>query len=383
MGLANGATAVRSHVGIYEGVGTKAVEALLEVREALRGRVDLQLVALTVSLTDPEGERLLAPLRAAMEMGVDVVGGCPHLDPNPAAYRRRPAPSPCPGRPNRGPGRVHQRGRPSGCGKSMLPRIAGLTEANQGEVQASTDKIVYVLQDPTTWWAPATPSTPRRSASPVPWSPRGRTAASRSRSGPVARRSASSPCRRSCTSTSRSSWLRGHRRGGPVLGQAAHDRGHGPDGHHPLAIIWSPRNTRSSTPSATSARPTPRSSTPRACPIWSISSGRASCAAGSSTAATTARPPSSSGRAGRPPSRGSPPASRTCTRRSSSGASRWGSSSSTTPATRCTSRPCRSARATRLSWHRAWRSSSPHPALVPGRLRQEARQCHQAHSRGG
>ena len=86
MGLANGATAVRSHIGIYEGVGTKAVEALLEVREALRGRVDLQLVALTVSLTDAEGARLRAPLRAAMEMGVDVVGGCPHLDPDPVAY---------------------------------------------------------------------------------------------------------------------------------------------------------------------------------------------------------------------------------------------------------------------------------------------------------
>jgi cytosine/creatinine deaminase len=86
MGLANGATAIRSHVGIYEGVGNKDVEALLEVREALRGRVDLQLVALTVSLTDTVGAQQRAPLRAAMEMGVDVVGGCPHLDPDPVAY---------------------------------------------------------------------------------------------------------------------------------------------------------------------------------------------------------------------------------------------------------------------------------------------------------
>jgi cytosine deaminase len=86
MGLANGATAVRSHVGIYEEVGTKAVEALLEVREAVAGRVDLQLVALTVRLTGAEGAELRAMLRAAMEMGVDVVGGCPHLDPDPVAY---------------------------------------------------------------------------------------------------------------------------------------------------------------------------------------------------------------------------------------------------------------------------------------------------------
>jgi cytosine deaminase len=35
LGLANGTTAIRTHVGIYETVGTKAVEALLEVREAL------------------------------------------------------------------------------------------------------------------------------------------------------------------------------------------------------------------------------------------------------------------------------------------------------------------------------------------------------------
>lgn len=86
LGLANGATAVRSHVGIYETVGTRAVEALLHVREALRGQVDLQLVALTVRLTGAEGAECRAMLRAAMEMGVDVVGGCPHLDPDPVAY---------------------------------------------------------------------------------------------------------------------------------------------------------------------------------------------------------------------------------------------------------------------------------------------------------
>jgi cytosine/creatinine deaminase len=85
-GLANGTTAIRSHVGIYEPVGIKAVEALLEVREALRGRVDVQLVALTVRLTGPECADLRAMLRAAMELGADVVGGCPHLDPDPVAY---------------------------------------------------------------------------------------------------------------------------------------------------------------------------------------------------------------------------------------------------------------------------------------------------------
>jgi cytosine deaminase len=86
LGLANGTTAVRTHVGIYETVGIKAVEALLEVRERLRDLVDLQLVALTVQLTGPECANLRAMLRAAMESGADVVGGCPHLDPLPIAY---------------------------------------------------------------------------------------------------------------------------------------------------------------------------------------------------------------------------------------------------------------------------------------------------------
>lgn len=86
LGLANGATAIRTHVGIYETVGIKAVEALLEVRQALRALVDIQLVALNVRLTGPECEDMRALLRAAMEMGADVVGGCPHLDPDPVAY---------------------------------------------------------------------------------------------------------------------------------------------------------------------------------------------------------------------------------------------------------------------------------------------------------
>jgi cytosine deaminase len=86
LGLANGATAIRTHVGIYETVGIKAVEALLGVREALRGLVDLQLVALNVQLTGPECANMRAMLRTAMEMGTDVVGGCPHLDRDPVAY---------------------------------------------------------------------------------------------------------------------------------------------------------------------------------------------------------------------------------------------------------------------------------------------------------
>ena len=87
MYLANGATAVRSHVDVGEDVGIRHMKALIEVREALRGQIRLQLVALVgVPLTGPEGADNRAALRAAMEIGADVVGGVPHLDPDPVAY---------------------------------------------------------------------------------------------------------------------------------------------------------------------------------------------------------------------------------------------------------------------------------------------------------
>jgi cytosine/creatinine deaminase len=85
MALANGATAIRSHVGIYSETGLRPVEALLAVREQLREWVDLQLVGLTVELTTPDGRHTESLLREAIRMGLDVVGGCPHLDPEPKA----------------------------------------------------------------------------------------------------------------------------------------------------------------------------------------------------------------------------------------------------------------------------------------------------------
>jgi cytosine/creatinine deaminase len=82
MALTNGATAIRSHVGIYPEIGLNAVEALLTVREKLRPWIDFQLVGLTVQLTTPGSEQVKDLLEEAMRMGVDVVGGCPHLDPD-------------------------------------------------------------------------------------------------------------------------------------------------------------------------------------------------------------------------------------------------------------------------------------------------------------
>jgi cytosine/creatinine deaminase len=84
--VANGATAIRSHVGIYKATGLRAVDALLELRDRLNGLVDLQLVALTLTLTGRSNAATRDMMRTAIEKGVDVVGGVPHLDDDPIAY---------------------------------------------------------------------------------------------------------------------------------------------------------------------------------------------------------------------------------------------------------------------------------------------------------
>lgn len=82
--LANGFTAVRTHVDVGEGIDMQAVEALLEVKADLADVIDLQLVALMGRpMSGDAGEPNRKRLREAMAMGVDVVGGCPHLDEDP------------------------------------------------------------------------------------------------------------------------------------------------------------------------------------------------------------------------------------------------------------------------------------------------------------
>jgi cytosine deaminase len=75
--LANGTTAVRSHIDVAPDMGLTHVEAMLRLREVWSDRVDLQFVAF------PQQGLLCSPgtadlIRAAMDMGVETVGG---LDP--------------------------------------------------------------------------------------------------------------------------------------------------------------------------------------------------------------------------------------------------------------------------------------------------------------
>jgi len=86
MSLANGFTAIRTHVDLGVDIGTTAVEALIEVRDRMAGLVDIQIVGLTGRPSGgPSGADNRAVLRNAIAMGLDVVGGCPHLDEDPVA----------------------------------------------------------------------------------------------------------------------------------------------------------------------------------------------------------------------------------------------------------------------------------------------------------
>jgi cytosine/creatinine deaminase len=79
--LANGATAVRTHVNI--GAGIEALQAVREARSRMEGLLDVQIVALTSNpITGPEGRENRRALAVALEVGVDLIGGCPHLDPD-------------------------------------------------------------------------------------------------------------------------------------------------------------------------------------------------------------------------------------------------------------------------------------------------------------
>ncbi|MDO9175328.1 MAG: amidohydrolase family protein, partial [Actinomycetota bacterium] len=83
---ANGATAIRTHADLTTDNGLMSVRALLEVRRRLHDVVRLEVFALCGwPSIGPEGAEQRALLRDAIAMGVDGVGGCPHLETDPHA----------------------------------------------------------------------------------------------------------------------------------------------------------------------------------------------------------------------------------------------------------------------------------------------------------
>lgn len=82
--LRHGFTAVRSHVDVGGGVGTRAMVALTGLRRELEDFFDLQLAALPVQpVSGPHGADGRKYLEEALAAGADVVGGCPWLDAEP------------------------------------------------------------------------------------------------------------------------------------------------------------------------------------------------------------------------------------------------------------------------------------------------------------
>ncbi|MDD3445793.1 MAG: amidohydrolase family protein [Zavarzinia sp.] len=78
LSIARGTLAIRSHVDVCDD-RLEAVEALVEVRKAMRPYLDLQLVAFPQDGYLRYG-RSAENLSRALDMGVDVVGGIPHFE---------------------------------------------------------------------------------------------------------------------------------------------------------------------------------------------------------------------------------------------------------------------------------------------------------------
>jgi cytosine deaminase len=81
--LVRGVTAVRSHVNVGAGYGATSVNAVHQARSRLEGLIQVQTVGLVHSpLTGDDGAGNRQALDEAIEAGVDLVGGCPHLEPD-------------------------------------------------------------------------------------------------------------------------------------------------------------------------------------------------------------------------------------------------------------------------------------------------------------
>ena len=87
--VVRGVTTVRSHVNVGEGYGAASVRAIQEARAATADLIDVQIVALVHSpLTGEAGAGNRRALDEAVEAGVDLIGGCPHLEPDAEAMIR-------------------------------------------------------------------------------------------------------------------------------------------------------------------------------------------------------------------------------------------------------------------------------------------------------
>lgn len=85
---AHGVVQARTHTDVDDVVGLRCIEALVQVREQLRQRLDVEIVAFATTRADPADHRGRAQLRAALDAGADLLGGVVNLYPDPRASIR-------------------------------------------------------------------------------------------------------------------------------------------------------------------------------------------------------------------------------------------------------------------------------------------------------
>ena len=84
--LACGTVAIRSHTNIDPDTQTRGVEAMIEFREQHAHHMILQIVAHVTSGATRMHDAARNWLLAAIDMGVDVLGGVPHISDDPIAF---------------------------------------------------------------------------------------------------------------------------------------------------------------------------------------------------------------------------------------------------------------------------------------------------------
>jgi len=86
MAVKNGTTAMRTHIYVDSIIGTRAIEAILEVKRQVRDLLDLQVVAMPTNATYVFDEELRSLTEKAIELGADLLGGAPHIGEKPEAF---------------------------------------------------------------------------------------------------------------------------------------------------------------------------------------------------------------------------------------------------------------------------------------------------------
>ncbi|MBM7702434.1 amidohydrolase family protein [Metabacillus iocasae] len=84
--LTNGTTTIRTHIDFdctqAEDVVFQALHTALEVKQELKPYLDIQVVPLFVYV-NPDDEEQMKMIHEAIELGIDAIGGCPHIVPDP------------------------------------------------------------------------------------------------------------------------------------------------------------------------------------------------------------------------------------------------------------------------------------------------------------